>query len=175
MFYLIRLILVVTFLALPLTATAEQARDITWENLIAPPPPEIQKELDALMDLDPADTRTNDQLDARWRALQEEAYPVVEAMDGEVIRIPGYVVPIDLEASVVREFLLVPYFGACIHSPPPPSNQIIYVKSSKEYTVEEMFEPVWVTGRIEIATMNTDLAETGYMLNADKIIRYVAE
>ena len=175
MIYLLRFFLVVTLLALPLTATAEQARDISWDDLAAPTPPEIQEQIDALMNLDPADTRTYEQLDAWWRALQEEAYPVVEEIDGENIRIPGFVVPIDLEASVVREFLLVPYMGACIHSPPPPPNQVIYVNSPLEYTVEEQFDPVWVTGRIKIATMNTDLAETGYILNADEIIRYVAD
>ncbi|MCW8914766.1 MAG: DUF3299 domain-containing protein [Magnetovibrio sp.] len=159
----------------PLSAVAEQVREVNWEDLAAPTPPEIQKELDALNELDLMDEIALEEADAKWEALQEKAYPVVEALDGETIRIPGFVVPVDLEADVVREFLLVPYLGACIHVPPPPPNQVIYVKSPQEYTVEELFDPVWVTGQIQVSTTNTDLAESGYILNADDIVRYVVD
>ena len=75
--------------------------------------------------------------DKRWlseKRLQPgagAAPAVVPELDGKRVRIGGYVVPLDFEATNVKEFLLVPFVGACIHVPPPPPNQIIYVKSAK--------------------------------------------
>ncbi|MFV0298874.1 MAG: DUF3299 domain-containing protein [Hyphomicrobiaceae bacterium] len=94
---------------------------------------------------------------------------VVEALDGRYVKIGGYVVPLDFDATRVKEFLLVPFVGACIHVPPPPANQIIYVKSAKGFEVKGMFDPVWVTGRLAAKAAFTGLAETGYSLTADKI------
>lgn len=175
MSHLLRWIFALYLIAVPFGAVAEQARETEWDELAAPMPPEIRLQLESLMDIDPMDIRTDEQLDAEWLALQEKAFPVVKEFDGVLIRIPGFVVPVDLEADVVREFLLVPYLGACIHVPPPPPNQVIYVKSQKEYTVSELFDPVWVTGRIKIETMSTDLAESGYVLHSDEIVRYVVD
>ena len=53
--------------------------------------------------------------------------PVLEELNGQFVKIPGFVVPLEGTAELTTEFLLVPYFGACIHVPPPPSNQIVYV------------------------------------------------
>lgn len=94
---------------------------------------------------------------------------VVSDLDGKKIRIGGYVVPLDFEATTVKEFLLVPYVGACIHVPPPPPNQIIYVKTAKGFDVAGSFDPVYVTGTIKTASAFTGLAETGYTMDADKV------
>ena len=72
--------------------------------------------------------------------------PVVQGLDGKRVHIGGYVVPLDFQATRVKEFLLVPFVGACIHVPPPPANQIIYVKSELGFDVQGVFDPVWVTG-----------------------------
>jgi hypothetical protein len=48
--------------------------------------------------------------------------PTNPAVEGMKARLPGYVVPLDTQPAGIKEFLLVPYFGACIHSPPPPAN-----------------------------------------------------
>lgn len=165
-----------TFLLVSVFAfAAEKERDLSWDDLIAPPPPEVEKQLDALMNEVQIFTIPDEEWQTKMNALQAQANPVVEELDGVVIRIPGYVVPIDLEANMVREFLLVPYLGACIHVPPPPPNQVIFVKTSKEYKVQELFDPIWVTGQIKIMNMNTDLAEAGYTLTANKIVPYVSE
>ncbi|MGD9803163.1 MAG: DUF3299 domain-containing protein [Hyphomicrobiaceae bacterium] len=95
--------------------------------------------------------------------------PVVEALDGQRIKIGGYVVPLDFDATKVKEFLLVPFVGACIHVPPPPANQIVYVKSESGFDVKGSFDPVWVTGKLKATQTFTGLAETGYSLEAEKV------
>jgi len=98
--------------------------------------------------------------------------PVVGALDGQTVKIPGYMVPLDFEEQAVAEFLLVPYFGACIHVPPPPANQIVYVKSSDAYRLEGMFEAVWVTGTMKTRAHLNDLGDAGYTLEASAIEPY---
>lgn len=95
--------------------------------------------------------------------------PVVAALDGKQVRIGGYVVSLDFDATRVKEFLLVPFVGACIHVPPPPANQIVYVKSEAGFEVTGMFDPVWVTGTLKTTTAHTGLAEAGYSLTAEKV------
>jgi uncharacterized protein len=94
---------------------------------------------------------------------------VVLELDGKRVRIGGYVVPLDFEAANVKEFLLVPFVGACIHVPPPPPNQIVYVKAIKGFDVQGSFDPVWVTGTLKTASQYTGLAETGYSIEDGKV------
>lgn len=98
-----------------------------------------------------------------------DAPAVVTELDGKRVHIGGYVVPLDFDATKVKEFLLVPYVGACIHVPPPPPNQIIYVKAEKGFDVAGSFDPVYVTGTLKAASQYTGLAETGYTIDADKV------
>lgn len=94
---------------------------------------------------------------------------VVSELNGKRVRIGGYVVPLDFESTNVKEFLLVPFIGACIHVPPPPPNQIIYVKAEKGFDVSGSFDPVYVTGTIKTSSQYTGLAETGYSIDAEKV------
>jgi uncharacterized protein len=94
---------------------------------------------------------------------------VVADLNGKRVRIGGYVVPLDFDATTVKEFLLVPFVGACIHVPPPPPNQIIYVKSEKGIEVTGSFDPVYVTGKMETAQQFTGLAEAGYTIEAETV------
>jgi hypothetical protein len=95
---------------------------------------------------------------------------IVPELDGQNVSIGGYVVPLDFDATTVKEFLLVPFVGACIHVPPPPANQIIYVKTEKGFEVGGAFDPVTVTGKINTAVAFTGLADAGYTLNADSVV-----
>jgi uncharacterized protein len=95
--------------------------------------------------------------------------PIVTELNGKRVRIGGYVVPLDFDATKVTEFLLVPFVGACIHVPPPPANQIIYVKSSVGIALKGEFDPVYVTGTLTTEGQFTGLAETGYSIVADMI------
>jgi len=89
------------------------------------------------------------------------------------IRIAGYVVALDTNRSTMSEFLLVPYFGACIHLPPPPANQTILVKFEKPIKRIDSMETVWVEGFLRDSRVDTGLAVTGYSLEAKRTFPYV--
>src|SRR5690606_42145125 len=91
------------------------------------------------------------------RRLREEwdRAPVVQAMNGRRIRLPGFVVPLEGDGKTVREFLLVPYFGACIHVPPPPANQLIHVMPDQPIPGEWNMVPVWVSGVLTVARIES--------------------
>ncbi len=94
---------------------------------------------------------------------------VVPELNGKHVQIGGYVVPLDFEATTIKEFLLVPFVGACIHVPPPPANQIIYVKSAEGFEVTGAFDPVKVTGILKTETAFTGLADAGYSIEAEQV------
>lgn len=97
----------------------------------------------------------------------------IEAMDGKNIEIPGFIVPIDFdEEQVVTSFFLVPYFGACLHMPPPPPNQIIYVEIERGFALESLYEPVVVSGKLSITLFEDQIATSAYMMKIDKIRLY---
>lgn len=95
--------------------------------------------------------------------------PVVNELNGQRVRIGGYVVPLDFDATTIKEFLLVPFVGACIHVPPPPPNQIIYVTAAEGFELKGQFDPVYVTGTLKTGPQYTGLAVTGYKLEAEKV------
>jgi len=95
--------------------------------------------------------------------------PVVETLGGKRVHIGGYVVPLSFDATRVTDFLLVPFVGACIHVPPPPANQIIYVKIDQGFDVQGTFDPVWVTGTLKVTPTFAGLADAGYSLEAEKV------
>jgi len=94
---------------------------------------------------------------------------VVASLNGKRVRIGGYVVPLDFDSTTVKEFLLVPFVGACIHVPPPPANQIVYVKSEKGFEIGGAFDPVTVTGTMKTETAFTGLADAGYSIDAESV------
>ncbi|TMV10390.1 DUF3299 domain-containing protein [Ruegeria sediminis] len=103
---------------------------------------------------------------------QETNAQVTTEYNGKRVRIPGYLVPLEYKEQGVTSALLVPYVGACIHVPPPPPNQLIFVTTEKPYESRSLFEPVHVTGMFGTAATNTQLAEVGYALSADEIVPY---
>jgi uncharacterized protein len=111
--------------------------------------------------------------EGRWMSapVRKDAMPapVVESLGGKRVHIGGYVVPLSFEATRVTDFLLVPFVGACIHVPPPPANQIIYVKIDQGFDVKGTFDPVWVTGTLTVTPTFTGLADAGYSLEAEKV------
>lgn len=100
-------------------------------------------------------------------------YNVVTDLDGLTIRLPGYVVPLDFNASSeYNEFLLVPYFGACLHTPPPPPNQIVYVKTAKAAKIADINEPVWIEGVMKTGKFGSELGNSAYEVNLTKLEPY---
>lgn len=96
----------------------------------------------------------------------------LEDLDGAAVRIPGYIVPLEGGDGKITEFFLVPYFGACIHVPPPPPNQIVHVIMNEGFAGELSFGPVWTTGILNIATIQHEVAESSFSMNGMKVVEY---
>jgi hypothetical protein len=130
---------------------------------------EMQRSAKRLSDADP---RAQDML-RKVRDLWSNA-PTNPAMEGAVVRIPGYVVPLEQDKRGLREFLLVPYFGACIHTPPPPANQIIDVKARVPLASVHSMDMVWVSGTLRTSRSETSMGAGSYALEADTVDPYQA-
>lgn len=103
---------------------------------------------------------------------QVDASAVTDAYNGMTVRMPGFVVPLEFDATGVSSFILAPFVGACIHVPPPPANQLVLVDTARPYEMTDLFDPVEVTGVFGTAATNTELAEIAYTLQATKVRRY---
>lgn len=149
----------------------ETVQEIEWEQLMP-----ANFTLDDLFDtdklaaLDDFDPKAQQILDEMMAAMQSA--PIVPEMDGKMVKLPGYVVPVESEGQSVTEFFLVPYFGACIHTPPPPSNQIVYVRFEPGTKVENLYDAIWVSGKLSIEGKSHELASSGYTLEAYQIAPY---
>ncbi|MEL7033467.1 MAG: DUF3299 domain-containing protein [Pseudomonadota bacterium] len=100
-------------------------------------------------------------------------FDTVEELDGEHVRIPGYVVPFDFNSdNRQQEFLFVPYMGACIHTPPPPPNQIIFIRAEPAVKVKDIWVPYWVEGTLSTETTENELGDTAYTLQLGLIEPY---
>ena len=97
---------------------------------------------------------------------------IVPELNGEMVKIPGFIVPLDIVEGKVTDSLLVPYFGACIHMPPPPPNQIVHVKFAKPIEINSIWDPVWVTGKLGLERYASDLVEAGYSMEGEGIEEY---
>ena len=102
-------------------------------------------------------------------------------LNGKNIRIPGYLLPLEFEDKKVVEFLLVPWVGACIHTPPPPANQIVHVKLNKGFDIgDKMYTPVWANGVMKTESNNPELSfvdgkqniDVSYVMQADGVELY---
>ena len=130
------------------------------------------------IDVDGLLARRNEIRDLRKR----RAGAVVKELDGASIKMPGYLLPLEFSGRKATEFLLVPWVGACIHTPPPPPNQIVHVLLENENAFESrsVYEPVWVTGQMstQAATKNLFLKDgsgdvnMSYKLHATFVERY---
>ena len=96
-------------------------------------------------------------------------------LNGKTIRMPGYVLPLEFDGGETTEFLLVPFVGACIHVPPPPSNQIVHVKSEVGVKLDELYQPYWIEGAMQVKPSSSELADAGYQMDAQKIYMYELE
>ena len=91
-----------------------------------------------------------------------------EELNGKNVRLPGYLLPLEFQDKRVTEFLLVPWVGACIHTPPPPPNQIVHVTLSEGFEIgEAYYTPVWVNGVMSIKRSNPELSYVDGTQNID--------
>jgi len=155
-------------------APAPQAagfKTITWEALVPKDwdPFAEFKGID-LASMQDGDPRTNDLL-KRMREVWDRA-PVNTALVGQRVRIPGFVVPLEDTKDGIKEFLLVPYFGACVHSPPPPSNQIIHVLPQSAVKGFRSMDAVWITGTLSNTQTDSYMGASSWRLDAVGVTPY---
>tara|TARA_B110000881_G_C18519071_1_gene486546 strand:- start:670 stop:1245 length:576 start_codon:yes stop_codon:yes gene_type:complete len=98
---------------------------------------------------------------------------IIEEMDGQLIKIPGFIVPLQYDVNQnITEFFIVPYFGACIHVPPPPPNQILYVKYPEGFQLDDWNRPFWFFGELNTQLVENEMATSAYSLNVSNIEVY---
>lgn len=169
-------ILLLLLLVLIIPAWADEPRELDWPALIPEGAPVIPPQLTPLHDLSQMGNSLGDALAAESApAARQQApdAPVVKALDGQQVKLPGYIVPLEVsEEGRTTEFLLVPYYGACIHVPPPPSNQIVHIFSEMGVRVEDLYQPYWIEGRMQVKNTSSELADAGYQMEAEKIYAY---
>ncbi len=106
-------------------------------------------------------------------ALQTGSAAVNAELDGQRVTIPGFVVPLERGADgLLAEFFLVPYFGVCIHVPPPPPNQIVYVRMRAGAGLKSIEDAQWVTGRLHATMRSTELGAAAYTLDGERLEPY---
>jgi uncharacterized protein len=146
--------------------------EIKWDELVPkgwdPMKGLDSRSLGALQDTDP---KVLDMMQ-RLREAFDNA-PTEPSLEGKLVKLPGYVVPLEESKAGLTEFLLVPYFGACIHTPPPPANQIVTVLPAKPAGFRSM-DTVWVSGRLRAARSDSPMGSSGYRLEAAQVEAYKA-
>lgn len=148
-------------------------RTMTWQELVP-------------KDWDPMKNFRNRKLDTlregsegemdMMREMREvwDNAPTRLELDGLKVKLPGYVVPLDAtQGGKLSQFLLVPYLGACVHSPPPPANQIVHV-TLKTPAVWRTMDTVWVSGSMVVKRQKSDMGMSGYAISADVVEPYKA-
>ncbi len=154
--------------------TTESFQVIDWEALVPqewdPLKGYRDSKLDLMNDNDPKVLQLMRDMRAAW-----DNAPTVAAMSGASVKIAGYLVPIEETKKGMKEFLLVPYFGACIHSPPPPANQIIHVVASKEVKGFRSMDTVWVSGTMSTHRQDSSMGKSGYKMDAMLVERYSSQ
>ena len=146
-------------------------RTIGWEVLV-PADWDPMKDLKGLnlsilSDADPRATAALAKLREAW-----DNAPINPAVVGQTVRLPGYLVPLEETKDGLKEFLLVPYFGACIHSPPPPANQIVHVLPKVPAKGLRSMDTVWVTGVLTGTRTDSYMGMSGYRIEATQVTPY---
>ncbi|AMX03297.1 DUF3299 domain-containing protein [Microbulbifer thermotolerans] len=158
-------------------------RDVQWEELIP------KDDLDALLNppayLDTiVEGSAEDQLPQEPISSEDQATEsryqkaltstrIKPEFDRQKIRIPGFVVPLEFdETQTIFRFLLVPYFGACLHLPPPPPNQVIYASFPKGMRVDVLYDPFYVEGELRTLRKDSDLGTAAYSMQVERVYPY---
>ena len=191
-------LVLVLVLALPLTAAAADTKagssknlseasgtfkTVEWIDLIP------EDDLEALLNPPKSITEIEDgsiedqissQIQNSIAAASDDRYQqalvstaVVTELNGKAIRIPGFIVPLEFnDDQTITQFFLVPYFGACIHMPPPPPNQIIFVNYAKGFKLEALYHPFWISGKLKTSLKENEVATAAYVMDMHKFEPY---
>jgi hypothetical protein len=155
-------------------ANAGPVQELKWEELVPknwdPTTRYRNISLESLRDNDPRAIQMLDEMRAVW-----DNAPVNVALDGTAARLSGFVVPLDNTQGGIREFLLVPYFGACIHTPPPPANQIVHVIAADTVKGLHAMDTVRVSGLLKAARYSSvDMGVSGYEIKSASVEPFVS-
>jgi hypothetical protein len=168
------------------SAKPTEFKTIAWPDLMP------QQDLDALLNppeylADIEDGSAEDQISGQISnsivAAKDDRYQqalvsttIRPEMNGQVIRIPGFIVPLEFsDDQVITEFFIVPFFGACLHMPPPPPNQIIHVKYPKGFKLEALYNPFWLSGVLKTTLVENDVATSAYAMEVSVMEEYTDE
>ena len=166
-----------------ISAEETQFQTVEWVDLIPPEvleillnPPAYISEIE---DGSPEDQITS-QISNATLEEEEDVYQralastdVNTELDGQSVRIPGFVVPLEFdEAQTISQFFLVPYFGSCLHMPPPPPNQIILVDAPAGVQMAALYEPFWIEGQISTTVSENDMAKSAYAMQLHRLTPY---
>lgn len=157
----------------PATSAAPAAfKEIPWDDLVPkgwdPTKRFRDSKFSVLSDSDPRMLQMMREMRETW-----DNAPTNNQLDGAALKLPGYVIPLEETKGELKEFLLVPYFGACIHTPPPPANQIVHVIAVKPVKGFRMMDAVWVRGTLKTLRQDSVMGTSGYQMQAAAIDRYV--
>ncbi len=154
------------------SAAASEIREIGWEELMPEGEEErlaelYQQQMAMLYSGGIAEGAAGDV------AQQFGTFNTVPELDGIKVRIPGYTVPFEYGTDAkIREFLLVPYYGACLHAPPPPPNQTVFVTTDEAITIKDLAMAVWIEGTLRTERQDTELAGAAYTIEMENIETY---
>ena len=132
---------------------------------------------------DQLNNKLNNLVEATNKDVKDTAYHralastrVVDAVNNVAIRLPAYIVPLEFDDEQrVTQFFMVPFFGACIHLPPPPPNQTIFVNYPQGFTLESIYDPYWVSGVIKNSLVENDTAIAAYTMEVHALYIYTDE
>ena len=144
-------------------ALAATLLEIGWDDLI--PPGVRYAEIIGEGDLDETKDTWSPIFDANATKLNEN-------LNGAYVRLPGFILPLEIGAKGVTDFILVPYVGACIHTPPPPPNQLVFAQAKTPWPSDQLWDAVWVVGTLRTQLQSTEIAQTGYALAVDTMEIY---
>lgn len=154
-------------------AASRGVREIGWEELLPEGEEErlaqlYQQQMAMLYSGGPiAEGSPADQM------IQIGTFNTVAELNQTKVRIPGYTVPFEFGANAeIKEFLLVPYYGACLHAPPPPPNQTVFVIAEEPIRLRDLAQAVWIEGTLFTQTQESELADAAYTIRIDRIEKY---
>ena len=154
------------------TSTKTSFRELSWDDLTPKDWDPLKQFRDmnfgAMSDADPKAIAMLQRMRETW-----DNAPTNSALDGQNVRIPGYLVPLDETKDGLIQFLLVPYFGACIHTPPPPSNQIVEVRPKQPVKGFRPMDTVWISGTLRTLRSETYMGTSSYRMDALRVEPYV--
>ncbi len=160
------------------TLSASEVKTIEWTDLMPEEDlqlllqmPEVQHDYSQPSPFDD-NYQGDDPVAGQWQQILQSA-KVRPEFNNAKVRIPGFIVPLEFDDKQnVTSFFLVPYFGACIHVPPPPPNQIIYMHGAKNLKADMIYSPFWISGTLKTETMTHDLGQAAYSMAVDKVEEY---